>query len=144
MARPVGWNGLSGCLAAGEPRLANGTDEMSEGAKPNEHRRAPRRRVLLAGKLAYGEGLSCNCAIREESETGARIIVGDELLPRQVVLVSVTRSIAYEAEIMWRRGKEAGLRFHQAHPLKSASVEASSQLRLARRLWTEALARGSD
>ena len=116
---------------------------MIDCAEP-DLRAAPRRRVLLAGKLAYGEGMSSECAIREESETGARIVVGAQLLPRQVVLVSVSRAMAYEAELVWRRGGEAGLRFHRAHPLKSDAAEPTREVKLARRLWTESLARGSD
>ena len=85
-----------------------------------------------------------DCAIREESDTGARIVVGAQLLPRHVVLVSITRGVAYEAQVIWRRGKEAGLRFVTSHPLKTDALEPSSQLELARRLWTESLARSSD
>lgn len=114
---------------------------MSACTNMNEHRAAPRRRVLLSGKLAYGEGLSLDCAIREESETGARIIVGSHMIPRDVILVSVTKGVAYEAQVVWRRGKEVGLKFERAHSLKSETEEAPTQIRLARRLWTESLAR---
>ncbi len=126
--------------------------ELGESAQPNssrslgagDGRRVPRRRVLLTGKLTYGDGLSMDCAIREESDIGARVVVGPQLLPRQVVLVSVTRGVAYEAQVMWRRGKEAGLRFLKAHPFKSDALEPLSQVELARKLWAETLARGSD
>jgi hypothetical protein len=116
---------------------------MSVSAISSDNRVVARQRVLLSGKLAYGEGFSADCRIREQSATGARIVVGADLLPRDVVLVCVTAGVAYEAEIMWRRGKEAGLRFGRSYPLKSqtAASEDLPQVRLARKLWADTAAR---
>jgi hypothetical protein len=116
---------------------------MSDTTISNDNRVAVRRRVLLSGKLAYGDGFSADCRIREQSDTGARIVVSADLLPREVVLVCVTAGMAYDAEIMWRRGKEAGLKLHRAYPLKSATEPDADlpRLRLARKLWAETMAR---
>jgi hypothetical protein len=116
---------------------------MSGGTITGDNRLATRRRVLLSGKLAYGDGFSADCRIREQSETGARIVVSADLLPREVVLVCVTAGMAYDAEIMWRRGKEAGLKLGRAYPLKTQtpSLEDQPQLQLARKLWAETMAR---
>ncbi|MHB8284443.1 MAG: hypothetical protein ACYDD1_07180 [Caulobacteraceae bacterium] len=116
---------------------------MSVSPNPSEHRIATRRRVLLTGKLAYGDGFSTDCRIREQSETGARIVVSADLLPREVVLICVTAAMAYEAEIMWRRGKEAGLKLGRSYPLKAetATSEDLPRVQLARKLWAETLAR---
>ncbi len=116
---------------------------MAGSTNSGDNRVAVRRRVLLSGKLAYGDGFSTDCRIREQSETGARIVISADLLPRDVVLVCVTAGMAYEAEIMWRRGKEAGLKLGRSHPLKTqtSSSEDQPQLQLARKLWAETMAR---
>jgi hypothetical protein len=116
---------------------------MSVSPLSSDNRIASRRRVLLSGKLAYGDGFSSDCRIREQSETGARIVVSADLLPREVVLVCVTAAMAYEAEIMWRRGKEAGLKLGRSYPLKSATppCEDLPRVQLARKLWAETMAR---
>jgi hypothetical protein len=116
---------------------------MSVSPNPSDNRTASRRRVLLSGKLAYGDGFSSDCRIREQSETGARIIVSADLLPREVVLVCVTAGMAYEAEIMWRRGKEAGLKLGRSYPLKNENppCEDLPRVQLARKLWAETVAR---
>ncbi len=114
---------------------------MSECANAGDNRADSRRRVLLTGKLTYGDGFSLDCPIRDESETGARVIVGAQVLPKSVVLVSVTRGVAHEAEVVWRRGKEAGLRFIRSHPMKASQDETPPQIKLARNLWLESTAR---
>ncbi len=121
--------------------VVTGEFSMTERAETGNNRVDPRRRVLLTGKLAYGDGFSLDCPIRDQSDTGARVVVGDQVLPKAVVLVSVTQGVAYEAEVIWRRGKEAGLRFTGSHPLKKARDETPSQIKLARHLWLESTAR---
>jgi hypothetical protein len=102
---------------------------------PKELRSAPRRRVLRAGKVAYGQGFSADCPIRDESATGARIAVGGHPLPRQVILMCVSTGVAYEAQVMWRRDDEAGLRLGRRHQLERGPARAADSLRLAQRLW---------
>ncbi len=114
---------------------------MTDRANAADKRAGLRRRVLLTGKLAFGESFSLDCPIRDESETGARVVVGAQLLPKEVVLVSVTRGVAYEAEVVWRRGKEAGLHFTRTYPLKQAKDETPAHIKLARNLWLESTAR---
>lgn len=108
---------------------------MSSIMHRSESRGAPRRRVLRSGRVAYGEGFSAECPIRDESATGARISIGAHPLPRDLVLVCVSTGVAYEAEIVWRRGQEAGVRFGRRHQLERAAPMPASSLRLAQRLW---------
>jgi hypothetical protein len=110
---------------------------MSSIMNLSESRGAPRRRVLRSGRLAYGEGMSAECPIRDESATGARISVGTHPLPRDVVLVCVSTGVAYEAHVVWRRGQDAGVRFARRHELERAAPAPApaSALRLAQRLW---------
>lgn len=109
----------------------------------SDNRIATRRRVLLSGKLAYGDGFSADCRIREQSETGVRIVISADLLPREVVLICATAGLAYEAKIMWRRGKEAGLKLGRSYSLKArtAPSEDLPRVQLARKLWAEQMAR---
>jgi hypothetical protein len=109
---------------------------MSSIMHRSESRVAPRRRVLRSGRLAYGEGLSADCPIRDESVTGARISVGAHPLPREVVLVCLSTGVAYEAQVVWRRGQDAGLRFGRRHELERPAPTPASALRLAQRLWS--------
>jgi len=108
---------------------------MSSMSHTSESRGAPRRRVLRSGQLAYGEGMSADCPIRDESATGARISVGAHPLPRDVVLVCVSTGVAYEAQVIWRRGQDAGVRFGRRHLLNRPAPTPSTSLRLAQRLW---------
>ncbi len=108
---------------------------MSSMTHRSESRGAPRRRVLRSGRLAYGEGMSADCPIRDESATGARISIGAHPLPRDVVLVCVSSGIAYEAQIVWRRGQDAGVRFGRQHKLEGPGPAPPTSLRLAQRLW---------
>ncbi len=109
---------------------------MSDILHRGETRSAPRRRVLRSGRLAYGEGMSADCPIRDESTTGARISVGDHPLPREVMLVCLSTGVAYEAQVVWRRGQDAGVRFGRRHELERAAPTPASALRLAQRLWS--------
>ncbi len=108
---------------------------MSSMLHRDETRGAPRRRVLRSGRLAYGDGMSADCPIRDESATGARISVGAHPLPREVILVYVSTGVAYEAQVVWRRGQDAGVRFGRRHLLERTAPAPAAPLRLAQRLW---------
>ncbi len=101
----------------------------------SESRGTPRRRVLRSGRVVYGDGMSADCPIRDESATGARISIGAHPLPRELVLVCVSTGVAYEAHVVWRRGQDAGLRLGRRHMLERAAAAPATSLRLAQRLW---------
>lgn len=103
-----------------------------------DRRSAPRRRVLRTGKLTFSPAFSLDCPIRDETEAGARIRTGGAPLPRSVVLVSVTRRIAHEAEVIWQRGEEAGVRFGARHDMDLNPPKPSTPLRHAQVLWSYA------
>jgi hypothetical protein len=102
----------------------------------SESRGAARRRVLRSGRVAYGEGMSTDCPIRDESATGARISIGAHPLPRDLLLVCVSTGVAYEAHVVWRRGQDAGVRFGRRHLLERQAATPATSLRLAQRLWS--------
>ncbi|MBU6443195.1 MAG: hypothetical protein KGR48_04730 [Alphaproteobacteria bacterium] len=100
-------------------------------------RGVPRRRTLTSGKIVYGDGAyTYDCAIREISTSGARIgIAGSIVIPKAFFLIDQKRGTAFEAELVWRNGTQAGLRFHAAHDLATLS---DSRLLYLRRLHAEA------
>lgn len=99
-------------------------------------RGATRRRTLTGGKIVYGDGAySCDCTIREISTAGARIgIAGGIVIPRAFFLIDHKRGTAFEAELVWRNGMQAGLRFCAAHDLATLSAP---HLRFLRDLYAE-------
>jgi hypothetical protein len=96
--------------------------------------RDPRQRVLLGGKIVYGEegAYTVDCAIKDMSAGGARVAVGKrDSLPAQVYLIDIRAGAAYEAEVVWRRSPQFGLRFVKRHDL----TEMPRELRYLARLW---------
>ena len=88
---------------------------------PNEHppeleRRPNRRRhVLFTGIVASRDGTrSFDCAIRNLSDGGAKITFGaTDQLPQACFLINVRDRLVYDAKIVWRTGKAAGLSFEK-------------------------------
>jgi len=109
--------------------------------KDRDDRSAPRQRVLLAGKLVYGEAdLTANCAIRDLSESGAKVrISGPVALPSRLHLIEVKTGRAFECEIAWRRMPEIGVKF--LGPPCELANDQSRENRMLRRAWLEAMGR---
>jgi hypothetical protein len=72
---------------------ALGNDARHDPPPIAERRPKTRKRVLLTGIIAYGEGAhSFHCTIRTLSETGARLAVtGSMLLPADFYLINISR-----------------------------------------------------
>ena len=83
-------------------------------------RRSTRKRVLLGGKIVYNEGsYTYDCRIRDLSDGGARVVVAAGLvIPTHVVLIDTRGGIAYEAEVVWMKAPEFGLKFLATHSLR--------------------------
>ena len=101
-----------------------------------DQRAAARRRVLLAGKLVYGDAdLTIPCGIRDLSESGARVRVsGPVALPQKLILVEQRTGQAFECEIAWRRLPEVGLKFLAVHDLTSGDP---NERKMLKRIWLE-------
>jgi PilZ domain-containing protein len=98
-------------------------------------RKSWRKRTLLAGVLSYGPGISTvDCKIMDVSETGARVQVEPgSILPADVFLVHLRDYTAYDAKVVWRRGKgNLGLQFNARHDLR---LEPTDELRAAMRTY---------
>ncbi len=107
---------------------------------PEDQRKSRRPRVLLAGRLIYGEAaMTIDCTIRDRTESGARLkLSGPAVLPPKMTLIEIGSGVAHECEISWRRFPEIGVSF-----LSSTSLEkvAEPELLRLRRMWQDARAR---
>jgi len=102
---------------------------------PAERRRFPRSRVLLAGKICYGDQqtISIDCTVRGLSPIGATVrILATQALPAQFILMLVASGVAHEARVVWRRGEFLGLSLGEAKDLKGP---VDDRLKAVRRLW---------
>ena len=104
--------------------------------KAAEGRGQPRRRVLLAGKVIYGDPpLSLDCSVADLSTKGARIrLDGPEPLMAPIYLIVIRQDLAFLAHEEWRKGATIGLSFDRAFDLKDPPPELP---RLVRQLWVE-------
>jgi hypothetical protein len=80
-----------------------------------DKRSQQRRRILKDGRvLLPGSRVSYDCAIRDLSETGAklRLQLDSITLPNEFELVFVAEGLAHPVILKWQRGREAGVAFN--------------------------------
>lgn len=79
----------------------------------DESRAELRRRTLKGGKIVFNHHQSVlDCTIRDLSEAGCRIIVQNQTdLPADFELHLTSSDEKYQSQIIWRKGKEAGVKF---------------------------------
>jgi hypothetical protein len=104
-------------------------------------RRKPRRRVLLTAVLAHLDlSVSFRCAIRDRSESGARLKLPEGItIPAEFWMIDVAEGLAFPAKTVWRNYPEIGVALDRAIDLKPRTLEGPP-LRL-RALWIEAAPR---
>jgi hypothetical protein len=105
-------------------------------ARPVERRQRQRQRALLAGKLANEDATTTiDCTIRNLSSDGAMIeTTTPHLIPSHLHLVQIKEGIAWDAEVIWRRGNRVGLALLDRHDLREATEK---QLRALRAIWSQ-------
>lgn len=108
----------------------------STASKPIERRRASRQRALLTGKLAdEGATTSIDCVIRNISADGAMIETSTpQLIPSHMHLIQIKEGIAWDVEVIWRRGARVGLSLGARHDLRETTEK---QLRALRAIWSQ-------
>jgi len=109
----------------------------------NDRRNPPARgRVLLGGKVVYGNGdMSHDCVIRDLTENGARIKLESAIsLPKQIYLIDYKRGVAHIADIAWSAPPNHGLSLKKAMELRDEDSK-DPFFKLMRRLWLERVAR---
>jgi hypothetical protein len=79
----------------------------------DEHRVAPRRRILKAGSIAFG-GASIDCTVRNLSATGAALeVVTPLFIPDRFTLIVPTEQLKRPCHIVWRKDRRMGVTFDQ-------------------------------
>jgi hypothetical protein len=77
----------------------------------NEHRVAPRHRILKAGTISFGGG-TIDCTVRNLSETGAGLdVVTPLFIPDRFTLIVETEHLQRPCHIVWRKEKRMGVAF---------------------------------
>jgi hypothetical protein len=76
-----------------------------------EERSIPRKRVLKAGKIAFG-GAAIDCSVRNLSATGALLEVESPLgIPREFVLDIAADHFRRECQVAWVQERRLGVVF---------------------------------
>ena len=93
--------------------IQSGSEPMAQDSLTAEHRITRRHRVLKQGKILLPRSLSVvDCGVRDLSDTGARLVCGDQSsVPQQFHLVTPTDGMMRDASVIWRRGVEIGVAF---------------------------------
>jgi hypothetical protein len=94
-----------------EERLAapSGPAEGDGGA---HNRSAHRQRTLKAAKIVMTDWTTIDCLVRDISQGGARIALGDAFsLPQEFRLLLVSTNTIVPVKLLWQRGKTAGVGF---------------------------------
>jgi hypothetical protein len=105
-----------------------------------EKRVSTRKRVLFGGKIVYGDdgAFTVDCVIRDLSDTGARITLGNRVsIPPNVYFIDLKAGLAFEAVVAWRRAPNFGLRFLKTIDL----AHAPKEMEHLARLWNASSAR---
>jgi hypothetical protein len=77
----------------------------------DEHRVAPRRRILKAGAISFGGG-AIDCTVRNISDTGAALEVVTPLyIPDRFKLVVQSDGLNRRCHIVWRKQRRIGVAF---------------------------------
>jgi hypothetical protein len=111
--------------------MAAATHPQSE-----EPRCEARQRVLLGGRLVFGQDFTAECTIRDISRTGARLrVASGAAIPDRVTLIDLPHGRAYAGQVVWRWEDELGVSFRAAHDL---SGPVPPELHHVRALWIAA------
>jgi hypothetical protein len=98
--------------------------------RPDDRRLEPRSPANARG-VVVAPGLELACLIVDQSNSGARLRLDRNLaLPGRVVVVDIAQATAVEAEIVWRKGQEAGIK--RTGPAASLRGLVPSRLAAAR------------
>jgi hypothetical protein len=77
----------------------------------DEHRAAPRHRILKAGTISFGGG-AIDCTVRNLSATGAALeVVTPLFIPDRFTLIIQSEQLKRPCHIVWRREKRMGVAF---------------------------------
>lgn len=77
---------------------------------PQDRRFEPRSAANTRA-VVVAPGLELSCLIIDHSATGLRLRLDRNLaLPGVVQVIDIARAVVFEADVVWRKGQEAGLK----------------------------------
>lgn len=99
-----------------------------------DRRLNPRKRVLLAGVVVYGQGSHFyKCLVRYVTAHGVRINVPrGQPLPSEVYFINLSNQTGHKARVAWHKGSEAGLAFQSSMDLQTIADPGPGYLK---RIW---------
>lgn len=107
-----------------------------------QRRQTSRQRCLFSCRIVFGsEAFTLDCTIRDVSDAGARIRLPTSMSLPSSFRVILRDGMCQEAETVWRRGQELGVRFLAPVDLHDPT---DASVRLLRRLWAEMAGRAGD
>ena len=85
---------------------------IAENSNDSERRQKARRRVYLGAGIVIGsEFPPVDCLVKNLSQTGAKILANDRIMPLCFALHINKTGVQHDAAIVWRRGPEIGVSF---------------------------------
>ena len=100
---------------------------------PPQDRRFEPRSAANTRAVVVAPGLELSCLILDHSATGMRLRLDRNLaLPDHVQIIDIARAVVLEAEVVWRKGQEAGLKQRGESSLRGL---IPSRLAAARAAW---------
>lgn len=79
-------------------------------SRPDD-RRLETRSPANARGVVVAPGLELACLIVDQSAAGVRLRLDRNLaLPDRIILIDIVQATAVEAEVVWRKGQEAGVK----------------------------------
>ena len=105
-----------------------------------DQRHAPRRRVLLGGKMVEPDGaFSTSCTIRDLNDAGAKVRLPAPVpVGEHVYLIELRSGVAHQVKVAWRKNGDMGLSYEREVVLEESS---DPRIRMLRRLWLGGAAR---
>ena len=102
-------------------------------AECGDRRANARTRVLLNGKIVYGNGYTADCSIRDLTVAGAKLALSpNEAAPSDFYLIVIRNGVAHRSRTLWRREAEAGVAFDHSYDF---SQPTPPELKPVRELW---------
>jgi hypothetical protein len=105
-----------------------------------DQRHAPRRRVLLGGRVVEPDGaFSTSCTIRDVNDAGAKVRLPAPVpVGEHVYLIELRSGVAHQVKVAWRKNGDMGLTYENEVVLEESS---DPRIRMLRRLWLGGAAR---
>lgn len=99
---------------------------------PPQDRRFEPRSTANTRAIVVAPGLELACLVVDHSATGLRLRLDRNLaLPDQVQVIDIGRALVFEADVVWRKGQEAGLKQRSQSSLRGLIPSRLSAARAA-------------